>query len=98
MVVHDGHHVRARLVNLAMDESLAVAGALEAAYRIAVEIVFDKIIFADQSRREGSGKKIMIGIPWVANADMSVSVQDSFIRQYVIGGLQIVELHRERLL
>ncbi len=89
MIVNDGHHVGPRLVDLAVDESLPVAGS-RVADGLAVEIVFDDVGRRHQARREGARKKIMIGIRGIAQADVAVAVQDAFRRQDVIGGHQVV--------
>ena len=76
MIVNDGHHVRARFVNLAVNESLAIAQA-SVADRVAVEIVLDDVGRGHQAWRERARKKIMIGIRGVAHAHVPVAIQDA---------------------
>ena len=71
MVVHHGVHVRPRLVDGAVDETLQIRRAAALVDRGAVESIFDDVVALDALRRTRPRQQIMLRIVGVASADMA---------------------------
>ena len=52
MRMHDGPHVRPRLVNLAVDETLGVQAALLHVHGVVIEIELEDVLFAYELGRK----------------------------------------------
>jgi hypothetical protein len=79
VVVDDRHHVRARLVDLAVDEALVVDRAALRIDGIAVEVVLEDVRFDDQLRRDVPRHEVALGIPIRAHARMAVCVDHAVL-------------------
>ncbi len=93
MAVHHRIDVRPRLVNLAVDEALAVKqhAVIFGIDRLAVEIEHQDIGRGDRFRRDRTRDHIAVRIARIAHADMAEGVEHVKPRQRAIGGDEIVD-------
>ena len=89
MAVHDRVDVRPHLVDLAMDEALAIGRAAVGIDRIAVEIEGDDVRHRHVARRHRLHLQIAVGIARVAHADMAEGVEHAVLGEDVVGRHQI---------
>ena len=76
MRVNDRHHVRPRLVNLAVKETLLILVRSLARDRLAVEVVFKNVVGRHDAGRHVTRNKKMIRIDPAADADVSVGIHE----------------------
>jgi hypothetical protein len=90
MMVADGHHIRSRLVDAAMDDTLRIELHRWRLDRLGIERIFQDIGGLDHGRRTRTREQIAAGIGRVAHAHMAESVQHAFVRQHAVGERKLV--------
>ena len=89
MAVDHRVDVGAHLVDLAVDEALAIDRAAARIDRIAVEIEGDEVAHRHVARRDRLHLQIAVGVARIPDADMAERVEHAVVRQDVVGGDQI---------
>src|SRR5262245_30676171 len=89
MAVDHGVHVRAQLVDLAVNEPLPVDGAAARIDRVAVEVEGDEVADRHIPWGDRLHLQVPIGITGVANADMAEGVENAVMGEDVVGRDQV---------
>src|SRR5215831_13284119 len=89
MAVHDCVDVRTQLVDLAVDEALAVDRSAARIEGVAVEIERDQVVDRDIAWCDGLHLQVEVGIARVADADMAERIEHAVVGEDVVGGDQI---------
>jgi hypothetical protein len=76
-----GLHVASRLVDLAVDEALAVQAGRVGRDRLAIEANLDDVGAGDECRRHGARYEKMIGIFRRPRGDMAEAVQNPLVSE-----------------
>ena|SRR5689334_22426803 len=95
MSVNDGHDVRPCRENRRMDEALEIKAAVLVGHRLAVQVELDNVVGADQLRRERAGDQEAVGIVGMANADMTVGVDDLLPGKDPVGDHEVLNQRLE---
>src|SRR5215203_958734 len=85
MTMHHGLHVRTHLVNLAMDESLAIDRTAARVNGIAVEVEGDEVAYCRIAGRDRLYLQVLVRIARIANADVTEGVEHPVMGEDVIG-------------
>ena len=93
MRVQDRHHVRPCFVDLAVDVDFLIFVSPRARDGFAVEIVLNDVAGLHDARGHVPRNEVVIGIPWIAHADVPERIQNSqFLRrQHPVGGNQVAD-------
>src|SRR5204862_8116032 len=89
MAVNDGHHVRPRFVDFAVDEAFQEHRAAAGIDRIAVEIEFHDVAGGDQRRRQRPRHQEAIWIARMARADMAEGIDHAEVGEDAAAGHDI---------
>ena len=89
--MHDGHHVRAGLVDLAMDETLKEAAAALRVHGLGVEIEFHDVIGFDQSGRLRARHQEAVRGTGMAHGEVAEGVEHALIGQNAAGASQFIQ-------
>ncbi len=92
VAMHDRHHVGAHLVDLAMDEALAVLRLVGMRERVAVEVEGDDVLRASPCRAAGGATSdSCCGSLVVPHADVPEGIDDVETEQDLVGEHEVVE-------
>ena len=91
VAVHDGDHIGARAVNLAVDKAFEIGARRVGLRRVAVEIELDDIGGRDKRRRHAARDQEVVRILRMPRADMAEAIDDALLVEDVIGIDEIVE-------
>ena len=91
MAVHDGHHIGARGVNLAMDEAFEIGRRRIVGNRPAVQMDRHQIIGGDKGRRHAARNDEARRIARLACTDMAKTVDHAEVIENPIGIDQIFD-------
>ena len=91
MAMHHRHHIRTRLVDLAMDEAFEIDGAAIGGQRMAVDVEFDDVVRRHQGGRHVAGQQIALGIGVAAHAHMAERVHHALAEQDAVGDRQLLD-------
>ena len=94
MTVHDRLHVGPLLVDLAVDEALAVEPVLGRRNRHAVEIVGEQILFGDEHRRQMARHHVLLRVLVVPDAEVTERVDDAVLEEDLVADEQILDQRR----
>ena len=92
MGVNDRMYVRARFVDRAVDKSFEIQRATVAADRIAVQSEFHHVAALDQFRTARTRQDVALGMAGMANTDMAVSIDDSFVGEDAVGDHELADV------
>ena len=90
----DGVDIRARPVDLAVNEAFEEKRRGGPADHIAVEIVFENVRRGDERGSERASHEVVLRIAVAADADVAVSVEDFVAGKNAVGEDQILNLIR----
>ena len=91
MIVAHRHHVRPRLVDLAVNDALEEQPVLARAHRPVVEIERDDVVGGDLGGRHAAGEPVALRVARIARADVAIGVEHAVVAQDPVGGDQIVD-------
>ena len=91
MGVNDGHHIRPRLVDFAVNEAFEKHRPAAGIDRLAVEIEFHDVSGGDQRRRQRPRHQKMIWVGRMARADMAEGVDNAEVGENAAARHDIVD-------
>ena len=91
VAVHDGHDIRPRLVDLAMDEPLQEAAAALGVHRLGVEVEFHDVVGFHQRGGLGARHQEAIRGAGMAHGEVAEGVEHALISQNAAGAGQLFQ-------
>jgi len=85
MMMADRHHLRPRLVNLAVDHALGILPDAGLRERPRFQIVRDEVVGRDQFGRARTRQQIPVGVARHAHADMAEGVDHTLVGDDAVG-------------
>src|SRR6185503_4632384 len=97
--VHHRDHLRARLVDLAVNEALGDRFLAARVERPAVEVVLEQVVALHALGRERAREEVALPVRGRAQADVPVGVDHAVLGEDAVGGDEVVEvLHQSALM
>src|SRR6516225_823892 len=90
VVMTDGIHVGSRLIDLAVDDHLAVEAHMGRHHRLRIQRHFENVGRLDQLARAVAGNEIAAGVLRVARTDVPECIDDAFVGKDAIGDGKLV--------
>jgi hypothetical protein len=94
MAVHDGVHVLAHLVDLAVDVALGIKLHARVRQRHALHVVFDNVISGDQRRRKPARHQVVVRVVGMTDADVPEGIEDAVVGEDPVGGDEVLDQGR----
>src|SRR5262245_11030963 len=90
MAVDYCFHIRSKLVDFTMDESLNHAAAILLIDRIGIEVVLHDVARGHRDRCERAGHQVTAWIARMTNAHMSLGIEHTLLGENAVGGNKVL--------